>query len=121
MLLQDFFAGARIHRVSNFFLPKSAVHYLYHLKSSFPYSNPRNHNIMIFLALHKIPKFNLIVCCGSFVETQNRPKLHILLKFKKRSFIEMTLQHGCSPVNLLHISKKFSQEHLCRASSVSLF
>ena len=35
MLLQDLFTSARRHRVHKiFFLPKSAVHYLYHLKSS---------------------------------------------------------------------------------------
>ena len=32
MLLQDFFASTRPHRVDSFFLPKSAVQYLYHLK-----------------------------------------------------------------------------------------
>ena len=35
MLLQDLFASARLHRVHKFFfLPKSAVHYLCHLKSN---------------------------------------------------------------------------------------
>ena len=34
MLLQDLFASARLHRVHNFFLKKSAVHYLCHLKSN---------------------------------------------------------------------------------------
>ena len=36
MLLQDFFASARLHSVSakNIFLPKYAVQYLYHLKSN---------------------------------------------------------------------------------------
>ena len=35
MLLQDFFASTRPHRVDKgFFLPKSAGHYLYHLKSN---------------------------------------------------------------------------------------
>ena len=34
MLLQDFLASARRHREHFFFLPKSAVHYLHHLKSN---------------------------------------------------------------------------------------
>ena len=34
MLLQDFFASARPHRVHKKILPKSAVHYLYYLKSN---------------------------------------------------------------------------------------
>ena len=34
MLLQDFFASARPHRLHKKILPKSAVHYLYYLKSN---------------------------------------------------------------------------------------
>ena len=34
MLLQDFFASARLHIVYKIFLPKCIVHYLYHLKSN---------------------------------------------------------------------------------------
>ena len=34
MLLQDFFASARLHRVHNLFLPNNGVYYLYHLKSN---------------------------------------------------------------------------------------
>ena len=34
MLLQDFFASARLQSAQNLFLPKSAVHYLCYLKSS---------------------------------------------------------------------------------------
>ena len=36
MLLQDFLAGARLHRVYKIFFTESkrAVHYLYHLKSN---------------------------------------------------------------------------------------
>ena len=37
------------------------------------------------------------------------------------NFIEITLRHGCSPVDLLHIFRTFfSEEHLCRAASIML-
>ena len=40
----------------------------------------------------------------------------ILIKLQS-NFIEITLQHGCCPVNLLHIFK----EHLWTAASVNTF
>ena len=43
MLLQDFFASARLHRVDKTFLPKSAVYYLNHLKSNNIIGQRENH------------------------------------------------------------------------------
>ena len=33
----------------------------------------------------------------------SRPEVFLGKSAKQNNFIEMTLQHGCSPVNLLHI------------------
>ena len=43
MVLQDFFASARLHRRHKKFLPKSALYYLYHLKSNNIIGQRENH------------------------------------------------------------------------------
>ena len=58
MLLQDFFDSARLHRMhKKKFLPKSAVYYLYHLKSN---------NIIVQWENHQYKKLLLYVI--DFVE-----------------------------------------------------
>ena len=46
------------------------------------------------------------------------PSQSVILIKLQRNFIEITLRHGCSPVNFLLFQNTFSQEHIWTVASV---
>ena len=72
-------------------------------KSSLHYSCLENQN-------------NVLKICSKF--TVEHPCRRVTSIKLKSIFIENTLRHGCSPVNLLHIFRpSFPNKHLWRAAS----
>ena len=57
----------------------------------------------------------ILKICSKF--TEEHPCQSVVSIKLLRSFFEITLRRGCSPVNLLHILRTPFQEHLRRAAS----